>query len=530
MLMCTNNFHSIYKGVDKLINREGFRINAALFFITVNTFFLLSVPYSFSYYKAIDLLWFEQLPSIIPKSVSFLWIGTIFLSLLGFYNQWIRIGHFVCTSFLLTFQNTTFTVEELFYLLLSLTLALTKFESNSILRLLTDRKKWIAFYSSQHIDGIFIYIMGLVYSFHLFSAGYTKCLDPLWVEGYGLYYTFLLPWIKDNRLSFLLDYKTIMLLLNYLALIFEISVLPLYLFARTRKYAIIQMLIFGILLIYPFNGLSFIGFFGTVISLLLISLYPYNQKESSHIGNPPFFHKSLTTNKYATLLLVYVWIAFVIQIGSKIIDMRYPFVHYPLKIEGITNSKSSSNKAFKAATALFNFINKSTYRVSMFNLFNAHHTLGIYEYQIKIHMKNGETLTPIMPFNNDKSKGDDLSYLSGLWYETQMYHVSNLAHKIVKEQRLNFNKAETQKLRGLVTFSMSKVPKHLKANIKTVVIYASPLLVPMSYAGNFEDVKTQKWKPFFGWNQMSNSYFVSEIPQLHNLKYKIAFRNQYITL
>ena len=119
-----------------------------------------------------------------------------------------------------------------------------------------------------------IFMIGFCIAIISSFAGFYKSIDPVWLDGMGLYYSLNIPFFVPEYLWFILDFKTGIFYLNWLVIIIEILVLPLYLVKISQRIPIWLILGLGMFLTFIMSNFGLIG--GTTIIsivLLLLSLH-----------------------------------------------------------------------------------------------------------------------------------------------------------------------------------------------------------------------------------------------------------------
>ena len=99
-------------------------------------------------------------------------------------------------------------------------------------------------------------------------AGLFKLFDPVWLSGYGFYYSFNIPYFAPKFLWRLLDYEWIMILFNYFAILIQVLTFPLFLFRKTRALGALFFMLFAIYLTVGMLGI------GLVCGPTLLSISP----------------------------------------------------------------------------------------------------------------------------------------------------------------------------------------------------------------------------------------------------------------
>ncbi|PKL77171.1 MAG: hypothetical protein CVV27_06500 [Candidatus Melainabacteria bacterium HGW-Melainabacteria-1] len=439
-------------------------------------------------------------------------------------------------------QKTSFTVAELFLLWLSLSGLWLETD-----RALSPRRRGLrargrgwgkASIPGEQVDlvpGWPIWLLGLAYTTSLFIAGWTKLYDPLWREGWGLYYTLLLPWIKWRGLAWILDFPNLMLALNYLAIGFELLALPLFLWRPTRRLSALLLLIFAGILI-SLSGLSFIGHFGLLIALLLLALRPDKRVPVPAAKGARAIWDFLLSRRLLPLALGLLIGIPALNELIKLPAMHYPAAYPPLRLTGPTGQRVELNAhlvqrtllsplrrpgtlglylPLKRAYNVLHRINQVTYRIDHFALFNAQHTIGIYAYRLRVTLRDGRVDEPREVFRPDKTPGSWIGPFTGVWYQTQIYLVSQICH-----DRLTGAPADpslVERLRRL----LQSVHADTGSPVDRITLEVSPMLAPVGYLGNTDLPFTTDWTPLYSWNAASNNYTWLRPPPPYPFRYPI---------
>ena len=118
-----------------------------------------------------------------------------------------------------------------------------------------------------------VYLLFIVLASYLFLGGFcTKLTDEYWQSGLGMWYVLKLPWISSLSDSPILNWKPFMYILNYFTMFTEMSILPLFLFKKTRKVSILLFGSFVFVLLIILN-ISLIGPMGLAFLVLFMTIF-----------------------------------------------------------------------------------------------------------------------------------------------------------------------------------------------------------------------------------------------------------------
>jgi hypothetical protein len=485
---------------------------------------LLSFFYAYSYIEALPLIWFDDLENLSHYNMmAYVWCIVGLLILIGFYSRIFLLINFFLTWYLVIGQNTMYTVEEMFYQQLALWSVFINLDHHYGITWYLKKKRGEDI--KAYINSGAIYFIGLVMSMYLFSSGYNKFIDPLWRNGYGFYHTLLLPWIKPKNFNTLLDYEWLMLFLNYLAIGFQLFSLPLYLFKKTRWIASVMNFTFTILLTFMFTGLSFLGAFGMLLLILPVLADSFLQKLFWRKNEVPIRRFSGQWKKYLVIFVsVICFFQFVFSVLPFLLVKSYPKTFYPISIENEVQKEYpkwfDKYKVLyygygKPVFKLLNKLSKNTIRVQEFALFNIQHTIAIYEYKVMIKTAEGQTIEPLEVYTDDKVFSKDLSFFSGLWYETQMYHVSNFCHSLNTDQ--DISEYTLNRIKGILNYAKVRAEKESE-NPKEIILYSASLQTPNKYVGQYPEIHNQKWIPIYSFDVENEEYRFEEPPAKFNLE------------
>ena len=227
-----------------------------LFNIVASIFILKNIQFT-------DILYLHREDSLILiKTLQYLCL--IFLLLNIFKNfKILYILNFLIITLLLNLKYG-YNVEDLMFQITSFWMIFINVKK---LKIFYEFKFW----ENNNERSRLLFLFGLNILITFFIAGIGKALDPIWMEDLGMYYVLSLPWISFPEFTNIVrEHKPVVLILSKIALIFEIIILPLYLFKRTRFISVILLTIFWVILFFPLR-LDFIGIIGVISCLYMVS-------------------------------------------------------------------------------------------------------------------------------------------------------------------------------------------------------------------------------------------------------------------
>ena len=359
-------------------------------------------------------------------------------------------------------------------------------------------------------------LLGLNVGFLITTAGISKLLDPVWLNGMGFYYTFLQPWIKTQHLNFILDYKYLMIIINWMTIITEIIVLPLMLFRRTRLYAGIFTVLMFTILTYPLR-IDFIGPFGLLIGFLIIfSSINIKFKEIKLKTFVSYFPTFIYT------LLIFSLIG-IFQMEIIRGNITYPKLNIPFVLK---NNKESTNNLKNQIYYNIPFITPiSSFRyLSTFSLlriplgwyspFNSGHFFGriIYKVGIKI---NNEMIFPLEIFNDDGSM-KTTNYSGRILYprvlQNRIFALEMLKISVAQNNNLNNLPEDSYKAVLNLLDYYDKLFKNKGFDFNKLYIFYKNIYVPNNFEGNIAPCENQNWNQLFEFNIKYNQLKVIDIP------------------
>jgi hypothetical protein len=369
-----------------------------------------------------------------------------------------------------------------------------------------------------------VFLLGCNLGLLILSASLLKALDPQWRSGYGLYFTFLLPWIKAPWLSDLLQYRLAFKVVNYLVIALELAVLPLFLWRRSRKISIALTAAFFLGLIFPFR-IDPIGYFGVADCVCLMALTgglfgrPVRAIElQARPRREPLVTAAVVGAASFFMLFVSVMQHFREFRGQSTgTGVGSLYVRWPLKlskrgarIESKTlnplvdsvgsgqasfppSSPSLSHRLFGLVEQTAARINWHSTRLQVNHVFGTADSRGNYLYRVVLTMNDGSTAEPFAAFRPDMRPGP---YSSGVmvprFMQGSLYAVTYAVNSIAYLHRQPDSDAFNLMAR-MIQFSKSLLPAVDQSRVVTAQVLVRPILMPLEYAGNVEPWSGSDW-------------------------------------
>ena len=479
--------HSFQSFLENLISKKTSELNLAIFRIVFSlmSFYMIMNSYEFisflngSESTSLYILFYIELIILL---LIFLGVGGrlpyIFNFLIGHYFLHADVGTtmYLVVSFWMIFMGTdqrfkVFSINS-------------SSNINKILFFKPDAKFWPVF------------LMGANLSFLITTAGISKHFDPIWLDGYGFYYTFLQPWIKVSWMSFLADYEWFMLVMNYVGIAVQILVLPLFLFKKTRLIATGLIILKFSLLTFPLR-VDMIGPLGILIGVFLFFSVKYSNERQVNID---------FKNRLVKLNLLTVFILLILNFGAMIgvainqyceNHLKYPNIKYPLLYTN-EGEKQANQKLLQSINELpiigFDSINK--YRqiftllkqpLGWFSPFNTGHFIGRVYYDIGYYDNVGKFIEPINVFKEDGTM-NSTKYTNRIMYprvlQNRIWLLGILRHKLANNYSLEvITEKERTILLNFLDFFYERAKKDVEFNGK-LEVYVTDITLPSSFQGD----------------------------------------------
>jgi hypothetical protein len=380
------------------------------------------------------------------------------------------------------------------------------------------------------VPGWPLILAGLAVGALFLFAGISKTNDPLWRSGWGLYYSFLQPWIKWPAISFLANSRPIMLALNVVALVSELGVLPLFIFRKTRDLAI--LLTFSIFGFFTFIlRIDPIGPAGLLISLALFSISSFANRRATRTAEG----RSLSLSKTQTRLALLMLFLLVINIGLSFFadksKLGYPVVIYPftnqtcdyaryqpasMELQNSEASQVPENPVLDFAKRTFRFARYlyAKYKpVSWYSPFNLQHIFGRYEYRIQFVKDDGTVIEPIEIFYPDLTNGPrSAGILRPRILQNRMWAIGIMANRLALYEGYSPSASEQAMIKALINFSANSVDEDVRQHLQEAVVLIAPIVLPDEYSGNVALWGSDNWFPLVTFDWKNQTFLQVNIP------------------
>jgi len=253
----------IYRIEKFIFSLRSGHVNEKLVANTNLIFHILSILFIIRNIEHTDILYLFRSDIILAiNTLQYLALFTLFLSVF-INNKILYILNFLSITTLLNLKYG-YNVEDLLFQITSLWIIFINVNKIKLFREIT-------FWDNQEQRSGYIFLFGFNILITIFVSGIGKMLDPIWVGNYGIYYVMSLPWISITSFADLIrENELLVIILSKLAVIFELIVMPLYLFKKLRLFSILLLYLFWFILMFPMR-LDFIGPIGIVSSFYLIA-------------------------------------------------------------------------------------------------------------------------------------------------------------------------------------------------------------------------------------------------------------------
>jgi hypothetical protein len=382
-----------------------------------------------------------------------------------------------------------------------------------------------------------VIFLGISVAYTISSAGVSKILDGVWIEGTGFYYTFMQPWLRVQGIESFLNWDWLMVLMNWLTIISELIVLPLLLFRRTRFAGGLAMIFMFVLLTWPFR-IDAIGPFGFAIGLIaMLASDRFNE------WRIPFFRNKQPEPQTNTLfplagfyllnsllpILLAFWLFFSIYfdfmqtVASGRIN--YPLAAYPFK-RVVNNETIAAPDIFRLPVLnrlspekwITAMNNRSMKKVSpkWFAPFNYWHFLCRGYYRMQLVQKDGTVIEPF-PVFTESGAFNGLEFSGGFMQErvieNRNWLLTIAAHKLSVKHDLNvFTESEQKQIRALLVFFDRKFSEsgYRDYSIRVQLRY---LVVPPEMQGDQEPWMKEPWMNLFDYHPITKELLLLEQPK-----------------
>ncbi len=371
-----------------------------------------------------------------------------------------------------------------------------------------------------------IFLQGCNLGLLIFSAGILKHLDPQWRTGYGLYFTFLLPWIKAPWLAGILVYRQAFRVMNYAVVVLEYSVLPLFLWRRTRPVSVALTAVFFSGLIFPFR-IDPIGYVGLTHCICLAALARNSLTKRTHEDLVPkstsrsVLSASMLVGSSAFLVLMFAVLHYrefhgrLTNVGGDRVYVRWPLKISPVaeaaeppsgaplgSVAASTNAPSvPSTSALRRGLGIIEgavtTVNRYSTRLQVNHVFSIADSRGNYLYRALLTLDDGTTREPFRVFREDMRPGP---YSSGVlvprFIQGSMYPVTFAVDEITYNHRVPDDEGRSL-MERIIQFSRSMLTDSERARVVTSQVLVRPILMPQVYEGEVEPWSASSWSVLY---------------------------------
>jgi hypothetical protein len=315
-----------------------------------------------------------------------------------------------------------------------------------------------------------LYMLGMNLGLWLLSGGVLKACDPLWTQGTGFYFAFLMPWTHDPCLGFLLDWSWLMLGANWCVMIAELLWLPLFVMPATRWVAIILAVCFYASLIFIMR-LSLIGECGLVACLALASMtdWPRGEQAPRH---------RLTPTAGATFL-----------VSCALVGLCFLHAH----------SVWATGRPFPSTLAhALTIVNSHTVSFFPNYVFTAENTLHRHAYRVVFTLDDGAAAEPALGFREDLSPAG--------YFEQRLLRPLILPSEAVGLACERFGREgafsafDQQTFQSIHDQAFSLLSKDARTKSRGAKLMTKPMLPPDSYQGSVKPWQAVPWRTIVEWD------------------------------
>ena len=481
----------------------------------------LALLYSFRYREFVEYIWLDSPYLGAIRVLAELWPWVILPLLFGLGGRVAGLCHYAFVIVLIEMQTCVRTPEQIFFGNLSFAFVLLQASSTlSVDRWIRGRRD-SSYQPPLLVPAWPVFLLAITLGIQFGTSGLSKCVDPLWIHGKALYYVWAQPWIRGPGWDFVLEWPAALWILTMLALLFELSFLPLFLFSKTRWLAVLNLAVFGFTFFYPLTGMGLIGVFAFLSALLLASLLPrtvrsQRGRDSSVARLKPSFWERWVY--FALLLLILAQTTF--NVLPKILTLEYPRhggLGDHLVLEGAARSSSPGGRLRdRAAQGLMTVpgrrqiarLNQLTTRAYWLDLFNSDHLIGLWTFRMQVLLNDGTLVEPVVVFSSQQRSGPDNGWTTPKWLHPGMYNVSALCNRRLANPLASPLAFEERQLKLLLRFPLSRLSTHQLQQAKEVRILVAPVAVPTSDG--------EVWtRPSARWQLLASQTLSSAAPTLN---------------
>ncbi len=503
--------------------------------------------FALSTFHFIDFTWYSRSAEFREWIVMahWLWVVLCILLVLGIGGRIIPLAHFIVICAILNGDDLGSTVNADLYLIASFWAIFPRTDGALSCR------SFLPWTFARHTSvpppkAWPMLLMGVNDGIFILTAGLTKFYDPWWYRGFGFYQTLSLPWIKAPEAALLLNYKFIMQAVNWIAIVFELCFLFLFLIPRTRWLACVLLAGFFAQLIYPIR-IDFIGEFGMTHVLALAAVTPSlsmgfrrlvrwkERTEGSLSGNSSIESFRRPWLMPAGNRALAMFFAGYVGVHSMfaLLAIRYdPIYDYP-PVSVAEEEPEEDPQSYLLASAKMSQLERWRYEIHdqvrwvsetpiypplkelndnatnivPKSLFSAGHFFGIYEYRVVVTLRDGTTREPVIVFNEDMTPGPySAGWGTPRYLQRCMYEVSLACHTLAARPNEPVREDWTFVMNNLINFSITKLPKSEQEQIVKVGLLTSPIVVPIEFEGDARPWLEYPWTTIYEFDATTQSY------------------------
>lgn len=468
----------------------------------------LVFKYALNYTAYIPLLWYKAPFINLIRVAALFWPLAALLICVGFKTRWVAAVNYLFVLLLIDFCPYYYNVENIF--LGMATFWLLFLDSGKFLSVdafLRRRSAAADGVESRWIPGWPVYLLGLCLSIQFFTSGFNKALDPLWHDGYGFYYTLLLPWLTPDYVRPLLSFEAGLVAMNHIGTVLEIGILFLYIIPGLRFLASLALLSLAVMFAALFTGLGYIGSFLLAMAILLLSLdgpgAPRILRGTDN-GSPAssrFIPANPVLKSLPVVIGAFIGIHFLANITPSLIRSRFPLLYGAMAMTGSDAvSRDLIDPDSNALQKLCHKVDAATTRARWLSLFNAHHIMGTYALKVIVHYKDGRAEEPVVIFTEDGRKGSNIP----LWMALQSREVGKLMKSM--SGAVSVTRRDIWRLCSLIHYAESLLDTPEPSDVDRISIWVSLLPMPETYQGDYSADMTETWDEFFAYRPDTRTY------------------------
>ena len=392
----------------------------------------------------------------------------VVLAILLFFNRanyLVRIVFFLSAVYLISGGFGVYNVEGKFFITASFWNIFFPFRNASIKE-------------NKPVPGWAVLLCFINISAYVFYGGaFTKLLDPTWLFGKGLYYTYALPWIKLPFLESLRN-ENLFVVLNYISMAIELSIFPLALFKRTRFLAFLGFSCFALFLMFGLL-IQCIGWEGLYFIVLFSSLFTNTARK--------FVQIPLNRVQSISAKSLVIYMSFLITIATlDLFTLPYPYFHGHSCFVYSKDHNDSENpgvytRLIKDLRYIVRPVNIWTMHIKVDILFTIQHLSGVYEYRVYGIDKDGNRKELLKLFNEDLTAHSETGGLfTSRWLQALMYGVSRYAHQAA-DNSVTENFSPSKRLQYLMQYIEDLYPDYHNYEIDV-----APILLDAPSTGKWQ--------------------------------------------